>query len=215
MKDLEMAIAGEDVRLKSAGVFSEPTGAGVNAYGDPHDLVTPNLKIPFQISTAYHQHAPSPDQSGEFTPDIPAPMTAADYFAGRDPALQTILAGEDVLPLPVLGEQFGAAAAKAAYAARSAKWSGITWWVPFGERDMNEAAYRVLRGGKAADAVVLFQLNTQRYADSWNTWDSLGEAQRAAGDIEASKASYAKALARYPGDEGATAAIADMEKTGR
>ena len=34
-------------------------------------------------------------------------MTAADYFAGRDPALQTILAGEDVLPLPVLGEQFG------------------------------------------------------------------------------------------------------------
>ena len=65
---------------------------------------------------------------------------------------------------------------------------------------MNEAAYRVLRGGKAADAVVLFQLNAalRRFVE----YLEQQEAQRAAGDIEASKASYAKALARYPGDEG-------------
>jgi len=80
---------------------------------------------------------------------------------------------------------------------------------------MNEAAYAVLRDGRAADAVVLFRMNTQRYPNSWNTWDSLGEAQRAAGDIESSKTSYRKAVILYPGDKGAISAIAEMEKARR
>ncbi len=206
---------GEAKKWTSAIFVGEPTGAGLNAYGDPQDLVTPNLKIPFQISTAFHQHASSQIQSGEFDPDIPAIMTAVDYFAGRDPALDTILAGADLLPLPVIGVQLGAAAAKKTYSERRGKWSGIAWWIPFEEREMNEAAYAVLRDGKSVDAVVLFQMNTERYPNSWNTWDSLGEAQRAAGDIEGSKASYRKALTLYPGDRSATSAIADMEKTGR
>jgi tetratricopeptide (TPR) repeat protein len=206
---------GEAKEWTSAIFVGEPSGAGLNTYGDPQDAVTPNLKIPFQISTSYHQHAPSQDQSGEFDPDIPAIMRAADYFAGRDPALETILAGQDVLPLPALAQLSGAAAAKAAYAERSAKWSQISWWNPFAEHEMNEAGYIVLRGGNPADAVILFGMNTQRYPHSWNTWDSLGEAQRAAGDVEGSKASYRQALALYPGDDGATSAIAKMENTGR
>jgi hypothetical protein len=205
---------GEAREWTSAIFVGEPTGAGLNAYGDPQDETAPNLKIPYQVSAAYHQYTVSSDQSGEFNPDIPAIMTAADYFAGRDPALDAILKGDDLLPLTALAEQSGAAAAKASYARRMAKWSGISWWSPFSEHDMNEAGYTLLRGGKASDSVAVFQMNAERYPQSWNTWDSLGDAQRGAGDIENAKLSYRKALTLYPRDDNARTGLAQMEKTG-
>jgi hypothetical protein len=199
----------------SAIFVGEPTGAGLNAYGDAQESVTPRLGINFQSSTNYHQHGAARDRSGEIDPDIPAIMTAQDYFAGRDPVLGAILTGKELLPLPALGVASGAAAVKAAYETRMAAWSAIPWWTPFAETDMNEAAYAVLRGGKPADAVVLFQMKADRYPKSWNTWDSLGEAQRAAGDIVAAKVSYAKALSLYPDLADAKTALADMERTGK
>lgn len=205
---------GEAREWTSAIFVGEPTGAGLNAYGDAQEATTPNLKIPFQVSTAYHQHAPSTEQGGEFDPDIPAIMTASDYFAGRDPALDFILNGDDLLPLPALAEQSGAAAAQASYSRRMAKWSSISWWSPFAEHDMNEAGYTLLRGGKASDSVIVFQMNAERYPRSWNTWDSLGDAQRSAGNIPAATASYRKALALYPSDDNASSAIAEMQKAG-
>jgi hypothetical protein len=204
---------GEAKQWTSAIFVGEPTGAGLNAYGDPRDITTPNLKIPFQVSTVLHQHGAPTDQAGEFAPDIPAIMSGKDYFSGRDPALETVLAGVDLLPLPALGVQAGGDAARIAFAARAGKWSSIPWWKPFGELDMNAAGYVALRSGKSKDAVILFQMNADQYPRSWNTWDSLAEAQRAAGLTDASILSYRKALSLYPGDDGATEAIEEMMKT--
>ena len=80
---------------------------------------------------------------------------------------------------------------------------------------MNAAGYVALRSGKSKDAVILFQMNADQYSKSWNTWDSLAEAQRAAGLTDASISSYRKALSLYPGDDGATGAIEEMMKTGK
>ena len=206
---------GEAKKWTTAIFVGEPTGAGPNAYGDPQDAVTPSLHIPYQVSTSYHQHGRSADRSDAFDPDIPAVMTASDYFAGRDPALDAILTGSELLPIPALARTSSAEVVRAAIAERMIKWSPLPWWSPFNEFDMNETGYAVLRSGRVADAIVAFQLNADRYPNSWNTWDSLGEAQRAAGDVAAAKVSYRKALALNPNMGNAKEALADMEKTGR
>lgn len=201
----------------SAIFVGEPTGAGLNAYGDAEEHVTPGLHIPFQSSTNFHGHGDTHDTGGSIDPDIPAIMTGPDYFAGRDPVLETILNGgdADLLPLPQLGVKAGPEAAVAALTQRTAKWSQLTWWTPFKEQDMNEAAYTVLRSGRAKDSVVLFRLNTQAYPKSSNTWDSLAEAERAAGDIEGAKRDYAAALKIDPDLGDARDALVDIARTGK
>lgn len=201
----------------SAIFVGEPTGAGLNAYGDAEEHVTPGLHIPFQTSTNFHGHGDTHDTEGSIDPDIPALMTGPDYFASRDPVLDTILNGGDaeLLPLPLLGVKDGPDAAVKALADRKAKWSGFAWWIPFKEREMNSAAYDLLRANRAKDAVILFQLNTAAYPKSSNTWDSLAEAERAAGDVEGAKRDYAAALKIDPDLSDAKDALADIAKTGK
>jgi len=201
----------------SAIFIGEPTGAGLNAYGDAEEHVTPGLHIPFQSSTNFHGHGDSHDAGGSIDPDIPALMTGSDYFAGRDPALETILKGSDaeLLPLPLLGVKDGPDATVKALADRKAKWSQLSWWTPFKERDMNSAAYDLLRENRAKEAVVLFRLNTEAYPKSSNTWDSLAEAERAVGDVEGAKRDYAAALKIDPDLGDAKDALADIAKTGK
>jgi DNA uptake lipoprotein len=203
---------GEAKHWTSAIFVGEPTGAGLNAYGDPDTFETPNLHIPFQISTAYHQHEVSSDRAGEFKPDIPAVMHAAQYFAGSDPSLDAIREGTDLLPIPVLATQAGAQEASRALERRRRLWSALPWYVPFTEHDMNKAGYAALAAGKIDDAVAAFEMNAAQYPSSWNVWDSLGEAQRAAKQIKNAKASYEKSLVLYPGNKNARDAINEMEK---
>jgi len=205
---------GEAKHWTSAIFVGEPTGAGLNAYGDPEELETPNLHIPFQISTAYHQHGVSSDRSGEFKPDIPAVMHAAQYFAGSDPSLEAIREGTELLPIPVLVTQAGGQEATRALERRRRLWSGLAWYVPFTEHDMNRAGYAALAAGKINDAIVAFEMNATQYSSSWNVWDSLGEAQRAAKNIKSAMASYEKSLVLYPGNNNARDAINDMQKNG-
>ncbi len=49
------------------------------------------------------------------------------------------------------------------------------------ERDVNRWGYDLLRSGKVTKAVAIFQLNVAMYPESSNTYDSLAEAQEAAG----------------------------------
>ncbi|HEX4158901.1 MAG TPA: hypothetical protein VHY79_10525 [Rhizomicrobium sp.] len=208
---------GQAKQWTSAIFVGEPPGAGPNAYGDPQEMTAPNLKIPFQVSTNYHMYAASTDQSDSYPPDIPAIMTAADYFSGRDPSLDMILNGTegDLLPLPALGVAEGGAAAKQAYEKRLVQWGTIPWWHPFSEADMNKAGYKSLDSGRAADAIVLFQMNVDRFPQSWNTWASLGDAQRAAGEIAGAKTSYEKSLTINPGERQPREALDEIAKTGR
>ncbi len=152
----------------------------------------------------------------EIDPDIPALMTGSDYFAGHDPALETVLKGSDadLLPLPPKGKD-GPDAAVKALAERKARWSQLSWWTPFKERDMNSAAYDLLRQNRAKEAVILFRLNTGAYPKSSNTWDSLAEAERAAGDVEGAKRDYMAALKIDPDLGDARDALADIAKTGK
>jgi hypothetical protein len=60
---------------------------------------------------------------------------------------------------------------------------------------VNLMGYRLLESGKAEAAIALFRRNVERHGDSANVHDSLGEALEAAGQLEAARESYEKALA--------------------
>ena len=62
------------------------------------------------------------------------------------------------------------------------------------EADMNVYGYALLGQKKTDEAIAVFRKNVKDHPDSWNTYDSLGEALAAKGDKKAAMESYNKAL---------------------
>ena len=52
----------------------------------------------------------------------------------------------------------------------------------FVESELNQLGYKYLGKQKLDEAIAVFELNTELYPDSWNVYDSLGEAHLARGD---------------------------------
>jgi tetratricopeptide (TPR) repeat protein len=71
---------------------------------------------------------------------------------------------------------------------------GKTGGSPAVERALNLSAYQLLALRRAADAMALFQLNSETFADSANVWDSLADGYEATGATEQALAASRKAL---------------------
>lgn len=86
------ALFAVDMERNTEAIFvGEPTGARPNLYGDTTPINLPNSNIRVEVSTLYWERS-TPDDSREWIePDIPTPLSAEDFFAGRDPALEAIL----------------------------------------------------------------------------------------------------------------------------
>ena len=66
------------------------------------------------------------------------------------------------------------------------------------EDQTNLVGYLFLERGDVDKAIEIFTENTRDYPESWNAWDSLGEAQAAKGMIAEARASFEKALSMAP-----------------
>jgi C-terminal processing protease CtpA/Prc len=73
-----------------ARFFGEPTGGSPNNYGDAQDVELPTLGVSVFLPTQWVEVVPG-DARLSVEPDVPVPLTAADYFAGRDAVLATAL----------------------------------------------------------------------------------------------------------------------------
>jgi TolA-binding protein len=62
------------------------------------------------------------------------------------------------------------------------------------EGDLNNYGYQLLGEKKTDEAIAIFRKNVKDHPDSWNTYDSLGEALAAKGDKKAALENYNKAL---------------------
>ena len=78
----------------------------------------------------------------------------------------------------------------------------------FSERCLNRLGYEVLNHGRMDAAIAIFEINTMRFPNSSNVWDSLAEAHMRAGHRELAIENYRKALAIDPHNKNA----ADMLK---
>jgi hypothetical protein len=71
----------------AATFVGEPTGSGPNHYGNETPFVLPNTGLRGNVSSGWNQPVRSADARVWIAPEVPVASTAADYFAGRDPAL--------------------------------------------------------------------------------------------------------------------------------
>ncbi|MGH7723918.1 MAG: hypothetical protein ACREOU_00675 [Candidatus Eiseniibacteriota bacterium] len=82
-----------DLERNTHALFvGEPTGAGPNSYGDSKRDTLPASGLVVRISALYWQHSDPRDARPWIAPDLPAPVSYADYLARKDPALEMILA---------------------------------------------------------------------------------------------------------------------------
>ena len=80
----------------------------------------------------------------------------------------------------------------------------------FGERSLNAFGYELLGEEKVADAVAIFRLNAERFPESGNVWDSLGEGLLAAGQREESIEAYEKSLELDPENDNAREKLGEI-----
>ena len=82
-------IAQLDNRTRAIFV-GEPSSSKPNFVGEENDIQLPWSGAIASISNRYHENIPG-DKRGWIEPDIRIDLTAADYFANRDPVLERVL----------------------------------------------------------------------------------------------------------------------------
>ncbi|MEO8245567.1 MAG: hypothetical protein ABI622_00470 [Chloroflexota bacterium] len=87
-------LASELERTTDAVFAGDPMGGGINFWDDVSFVRLDAWPIPMQVgvSTRYWQMGLPDDPRLTIEPDLAVPLTAADYFAGRDAVLEAVLA---------------------------------------------------------------------------------------------------------------------------
>lgn len=78
-------------RLTSATFAGEPSSSSPNFVGESTSLRLPWSGAIGSVSTRYHSFRDA-DERAWIPPRLPAPLSSADYFANRDPALAAVVA---------------------------------------------------------------------------------------------------------------------------
>lgn len=79
------------------------------------------------------------------------------------------------------------------------------------ETAFNSLGYYLLQNGKVNDAIAILKFNAEEYPESANTYDSLGEAYLADGNIEKAKKNYQKSLELDQGNQNAVDMLNTIE----
>ena len=69
------------------------------------------------------------------------------------------------------------------------------------ENEMNQIGYQLLQNGKTKEAIEVFKINVAEYPDSWNTYDSLGEAYMMDRQRDKAIANYEKSIEMNPDNQ--------------
>jgi tetratricopeptide (TPR) repeat protein len=80
------------------------------------------------------------------------------------------------------------------------------------EGRINNVGYTLLLAKKAVPAVLLFEFNVERFPDSWNAHDSLGEGYAALGRTSEAIESYERSLELNPGNAGGRKMLEKLKK---
>jgi tetratricopeptide (TPR) repeat protein len=204
-----------DLELYTDAVFvGEPTGGKINHYGDSRRITLPNSGITVRVSTLWWQ-GDERDKRPWKAPDLAAEPTFADYRANRDPALAAAIAYTPEKTLADSLVETAAAADPSRAVTLFGAWKADprhAWIDP--EPQLNLAGYRLLAEKRIPEAIQIFRLAAEASPQSANAFDSLGEAQTAAGDKEAAIRSYEKALSLDPKRDSARDALAKLRAPG-
>lgn len=86
--------AAEIDRDTRATIIGEPTGGGVETYGDTFPVLLPTVGWNVYIAARYHERKKGrSDRRLAIAPDIRIDLSSAQHFAGQDPVLERALKG--------------------------------------------------------------------------------------------------------------------------
>jgi tetratricopeptide (TPR) repeat protein len=80
----------------------------------------------------------------------------------------------------------------------------------FSEGGLNSIGYRLLGAGDVDGAITLLDFNARLHPDSWNVWDSLGEAYAQKGDRARAIELYQKSVEMNPENENGKKKLAEL-----
>jgi tetratricopeptide (TPR) repeat protein len=204
-------LVNEIEKYTNAIFVGEPTGSSPNLYGDPVVMTLPNSKMPFRVSTLWHQIDPR-DTRPWTAPEIFTEPAAEDFRNNRDPAWQAIL---EYAP----GKTFRDIAAELV---ATKDWAlFLNKYKAFKadpknrfadtETQMNALGYNLLQAQRAAEAIEIFKLNTEAYPNSANVFDSLAEAYLAGGNKAEAIKNYEKAVRINPNFQSSVEALRKLK----
>lgn len=188
-----------------------PTGENVNFYGDPIGITLPHSRLVAATSQLWWQDKDPRDKRTATSPELAVAGTFADYVAGKDPALDVALTItpttiEEFLTKELHGGLDGTLAAYTAYVTNP-----VHKYVSDPEARVNSLGYKLLAQKRMQDAVVVFAVNARTHPNSWNAYDSLGEAYLAAKDSQEALRAYKRSVDLNPANDGAKRMIQRIE----
>jgi hypothetical protein len=81
-----------DMERQTEALFAgEPPGGSPNMYGDAVEIIVPHSGLVVRCSSRYWEKSTPDDPRLLHEPDLPVPVSSADYFQGRDPVLEAVL----------------------------------------------------------------------------------------------------------------------------
>ena len=187
----------------------EPTAANPNHYGDAAPIQLPNSGIRVQASTLWWQDVDPRDTRPWTPPYLNVELSPADYRNNVDPVMAIV---QKYTNEPTISEKVKSLVAAndfaAAHAAMKAFRADPVYKYANAERDINRLGYELLGANHVEQALEVFKINTEAYPESFNVWDSLGEAYLKHGDLELAATNYEKSLALNPRNPNARDVVA-------
>lgn len=194
-------------RWSDAVFVGEPTAERVNFYGDTRATELPNSALTVRASWLWWQNMDPRDTRDALYPDVAADLSFADYVRNHDPALAAIrnfgglLTDDEVIAII---DDEGLEAARARL--RTAIGNPVFRYRSM-EAEINNLGYRLLQERRTEDAIGVFSVNTEEFPDSWNAWDSLGDALETAGDRDRALEYFERSLSLNPTSPTGLAAV--------
>jgi hypothetical protein len=190
----------------------EPTAENVNFYGDPAGITLPHSHLGAAVSKLWWQDKDPRDKRTATFPEVAIEPTFQDYTAGTDPALQYALTATTPETIQEALEGSLSAGVDAVLARYKAYVSDPAHkFLLDPEPRVNSLGYRLLSEKRIPEAIVIFEVNVRTHPNSWNAYDSLGEAYANARDKQRALDAYRKSLELNPENTNAKHTIEQIE----
>jgi hypothetical protein len=202
-------------RYTDAVLVGEPASSKPNSFGDSYRVVLPNSGITVRVSIYWHQIDTGNDP---YTPiDVAAPLTFADYAAGRDPALDAVLG---YVPTPSLEEQLATAAKTGGVNAVRRTLESYVGDVRNRYSDLEGALFRAPqtlfhREKRNEEALFVAQCGTERFPRSAALWNVLAHVGEWTGRLDVARSAGARTLELAPDDREIRALMERLNAAGK
>lgn len=179
-----------------ATFIGEPAGGALDHYGDATGIELTDIGAQLTVSTLFHQLQDQGQRYDIMPVDVAAPFSFAEWSAGRDPAIDPILAGEEMRAIPLIALAENGAAARRAFESR--KQHPHQDWMALREFDLIRACWRLYDQDRRADALELTRIMVALRPSSARAHSMLGDNLIETGQREPGLAAYREALRLDP-----------------